>query len=164
MLTTLLLCTQLAHAGSDVGTEKKFGVGVSTGDPAVAFTGKFWLSDHAGIAFYAGTSFVHHSVRASFQSNIHTWGEDWSFGRLPLYWHAGVDAGLYTVLGYVAPTVGVNGGVGVALQFDAVPAEVFAEAGLHVGYNGYCGVSYYTGSAVGCWVSGMGAAGGRWYF
>ena len=166
MLTTLLLFTHLAHAGSEVGTEKKFGIGVSSGDPALAFTGKLWLSDDAGIAFYVGTSFLHQGVRVSFQDNIHTWGDDWSFGRLPFYWHAGVDAGVWTVLGSAGVTIGVNGGVGVALQFDAVPAEVFAEAGLHVGYDDYCARGYGNGVGLAtlCFVSPMGAVGGRWYF
>lgn len=164
MLTSILLLTSLAHAGSEVGSDRTFGIGVATGDPALAVTGKLWLSDNAGIAFFAGTSVLHHGVRGSFQSNIHTWGEDWSFGRLPLYWHAGVDAGLWTVLGAVRPTFGVNGGAGVALQFDAVPAEVFVEAGLHVGYDTYCAGGYGRFYGPACFVGGLYAAGGRWYF
>lgn len=166
MLTALLLASSFAHAGSDVGDSKKFGIGVATGAPLAAFTGKYWFNDKSGLAFYAGTAIVYHTARASFQSNIHTWGESWSWGQLPLYWHVDAEAGVYTVPGYtVAPTLGVGGGVGVALQFQKVPAEVFVEAGLGVGYNGYC-VDALTGTGVAaaCYLRGMGAGGGRWYF
>ena len=50
MLTSLLLLSHLANAGSEVGSVKKLGVGVTTGDPYVGVTGKYWVSDKSGFA------------------------------------------------------------------------------------------------------------------
>lgn len=163
MLTSLLLLTHLAHAGSDVGTKLKLGVGVTTGDPYFGVTAKYWLNDKAGLSVYAGTAFVYHTVKVAYQQNFLTVGEDWSFGRLPIYWHADVMAGLYTVPNYVSPVLAVGGGAGTALQFQAVPAEVFAEVGLAGGYNGFC-ASYANIATAACFVRPLASAGGRWYF
>ncbi len=163
MLTSLLLLSHLANAGSEVGSVKKLGVGVTTGDPYVGVTGKYWVSDKSGFAVYAGSAFTYHTVKASFQSNFVTVGEDWSFGRLPIYWHADVLVGAYTVPPYVEPVVAVGGGAGTALQFEAVPAEVFGELGLAGGYNGFC-ASYAAYAGAACFVRPLVSFGGRWYF
>lgn len=165
MFSSLLLVSNLALAGSDVGTDgNTFGLGVVFGDPYIGVTGKFWLNEKSGISFYAGTAFLYHSVRGSFQSNFVTVGEEWSFGQLPIYWHVDVDAGAWTVTGGLYPRVRAGGGAGVAFQFDAVPAEAFVEVGLMAGYNGYyCGTAYLGLGAL-CYVGPLYAAGGRWYF
>jgi hypothetical protein len=163
MLTALALVTALttnANA-SDVATTKKLGVGVATGPFAISATGKYYLSDKVGISAYLGTSGVYHGLRANFEMEF--WPiHDWNFGRLDMYWDAGVDAGLWTYFGYTGAQVGLGGGVGAELQFEKVPASVFVDVGLGVyplnlcsGYGAYAGF---------CLVSPRGAAGGRWYF
>lgn len=161
MLTSLLLATQLAHAGSDIGTDKKLGVGASTGDVYLAFSGKYWLSEKSGLTATLGTAFYYQAFRVGFESNIVTVGDDWSFGQLPIYWHADVELAAYTVPYAFYHRVAVGGGAGAALQFDSVPAEVFVNVGLTVGYSGYCGTSYV---AALCVVRPLGTVGGRWYF
>ncbi len=106
MLNLLILTASFAHAETDIGKSKTFGVGAATGVPYVAFTGKQWLDADSGLAFYVGTSVFFHTVRGSYQKTITRWGEDWSWGELPLYWHAGVQASLYTIAGYVGPSIG----------------------------------------------------------
>ena len=163
MLASLLLLSHLANAGSEVGSVKKLGVGVTTGDPYIGVTGKYWVSDDSGFAVYVGSAVVYHTAKVSFQSNFLTVGEDWSFGRLPIYWHADAVAGLYTVPNYVAPVVAVGGGAGTALQFQAVPAEVFGELGLAAGYNGFCANNAALVGAA-CFFRPLVSFGGRWYF
>lgn len=167
MLTSLLLLTHFAHA-TEIGTDKKLGVGVATGDVYVAFSGKYWLSEKSGLTAMLGTSFVYQSLRVGYESNIVTFGQDWSFGQLPVYWHADVELSAYTVPYAFYPRIGAGGGAGVALQFESLPAEVFVNAGLTIGYTGYCSSSYGVlggaGLRVGCLIRPLGTAGGRWYF
>jgi hypothetical protein len=169
----LLLSVALAHATTTIGTDHTFGLGVASGPSAIDLTGKLYFNEKSGLEFFVGTSGISHNARVVYQSNIHSWGDDWSWGQLPLYWHADVDLGVTTYPGYpVYPRIGAGGGVGVAAQFNKFPLEVFVEAGLGIyPLNGYCSAvaadTYeLTGVNVGaaCWVGGLGAGGVRWYF
>ncbi len=169
----LLLALSLAHAQTDIGTTKKFGLGIGTGPTTIALTGKYFFNEKSGLAFFAGTSFVSHQARVAYQSNIHSWGDNWSWGQLPLYWHVDVEGGLDAYPGYAGyPRLGVGGGVGVALQFKKVPIEVYADVGIGVyPVNGYCSAVAADAAALtgidvsaGCWIGGMGGGGARWYF
>lgn len=159
MLTALALST-LVQA-SEIGTTKKFGIGVASGPMAISATGKYYFNDRAGLSFYAGTSGLYHGARVNFESEIVEFA-DWDWATFGMYWDAGVDLGLYSWWGYAGANVGVGGGVGVELQFAEVPAQVFVDAGLGVYPVNFCNV--YTSYAGFCLVSPRGAAGGRWYF
>jgi hypothetical protein len=158
---TALAFVAFAQA-SDVGTVKKLGLGVATGPFFASVTGKYYLSDKVGISAYLGTNGFYHGIRANFEMEFVEFHE-WDFGRLDMYWDAGVDAGLYTSVFYTSlgygGELGVGGGVGVELQFSNVPASVFVDAGL--GIHPICGSLSLSGF---CLVQGRGAAGGRWYF
>lgn len=169
----LLLALSLAHAQTDIGTTKKFGLGLETGNTTIAVAGKYYFSPKMGIAFAGGTTFSYHAARAAIEGEIVHWGDKWSWGQLPLYWHAGLEGGAYTLPGYPAyARLGVGGGVGVALQFKKVPIELFTQAGLaFYPVNGYCvDVTAPASAALGvdlsafCYIGGMGAGGARWYF
>ncbi|GDX80009.1 hypothetical protein LBMAG42_18200 [Deltaproteobacteria bacterium] len=172
----LALTLSSAHADTDIASVKKFGLGLSTGPALITVTGKYYFGEKAGLAFWAGTSGNFHNARVAYQGEIVHWGDDWSWGQMPLYWHADLDVGIYSdpfvYAGTVFPNVGVGGGVGIALQFKKTPIEVFVDAGLQiVPVHGYCGaVMADTAAATGidlsgvCWVGGLGSAGGRWYF
>lgn len=167
MLTPLLLLTQFAMAGSEIGTEKMLGAGVVTGDPYIGVTGKYWINDKSGIAAFLGTSVVFHTLRGSFESEFMTVGEDWDFGQLPVYWHADVEVGAYFLRNQgVYPRVAAGGGVGTAFQLDMLPVEAYANVGILAGYNGYCGAygAYSPLRSVFCYVRPTVWAGGRWYF
>ncbi|MDP2317432.1 MAG: hypothetical protein Q8P41_31395 [Pseudomonadota bacterium] len=158
MLLTLAL-TSLAQA-SDVATTKKFGIGVASGPTGIAATGKFYLTDKAGISGYIGTSGWYHGFRANFEMEFYEI-ESWDFGRLDLYWDVGVDLGLWT-WGVSTGLVGVGGGVGIELQFEKVPASVFVDAGLGIyPVNAYDTIGPKAGFGL---IAPRGAAGGRWYF
>ncbi len=167
-VAALALSSHLAHAGSEIGTDKKFGIGGSTGDPYIAVTGKYWLNEKSGIVGTFGTTIVYQTLRVDYESNIVTFGKDWSFGQLPLYWHADLEVGAYTPYYGLYPRFAVGGGVGVALQFDSIPAEVFSNVGLTGGYSSFCGNSYGgaygTGFALFCYINPIATLGGRWYF
>ncbi len=154
MLTSLLLLSTLATAApSEVGTDKKFGLGVQLGAP-MTFTGKYWLDDQGGPAFHVGTYFVYHEARVQFERQFVQFG-DWDFGDVGMYWHAGVATRYWTVPNYVNElSLGPSGGVAGELRFKPVPAAVFVEAGTAIYVLGH---DY-------SWYSINYAAGGRWYF
>ena len=169
----LLLALSLAHAQTDIGTPKKFGLGLESGTSAFALAGKYWFGPKTGIAFAAGTSITFHAGRAAFEGEIVHWGDKWSWGQLPMYWHGGVDFGAYTIPGYpMYPRLGVGGGIGAALQFKKFPLELFSQVGAaFYPLNGYClDVTAPLSAALGvdlsaaCYVGLTGAAGARWYF
>jgi hypothetical protein len=162
MLVALLL-SSFAHA-TEVGMDKQLGLGVATGYPYLNVTGKYYLTDKAGIAGYLGSAFSYQSLRAAWQSEI-TELANWDFARFPMYWQAGADIGLWTPgYGYTGGRVGLYGGLGVALQFHEVPAEVFGEIAIGVyPVNGYCHDANVVADGV-CWMGANGTAGGRWYF
>ncbi len=171
----LLLALSLAYAQTEIGTTKKFGLGLESGSNTVGLAGKYWFGPKTGIAFAAGTSpgAGFHAGRASFEGEFVHWGDKWSWGQLPMYWHGGVDFGAYIVPGYPTyPRLGVGGGVGAALQLNKYPLEFFSQVGLaFYPLNGYCvDVTAPLSAALGidvsvfCYVGLTGAAGARWYF
>jgi len=163
MLALLLLVLSPAHA-TDVATSKKLGLGVATGYPYLNITAKYYLDDKGGIALYLGTAGTFQNLRGAYQRELAELG-NWSWARLPLYWQAGADLGLWTTgYGYAAPRIGVFGGAGASLQFHKVPAEVFVEAGIGVlPLNGYCHDANLVADGA-CWIGVSSEAGGRWYF
>jgi hypothetical protein len=159
-MLTFLALVATANA-SDVATEKKFGIGVASGPMAISVTGKYYFSDKAGVSAYLGTSGLYTGLRANFEDEFVTFHE-WDFGRLDMYWDAGLDVGLLSYYGVGGFELGVGGGVGVELQFEKVPASVFVDAGLGIWpLNGATYVDGFPGFGL---VSPRGAAGGRWYF
>lgn len=165
MLTSLLLASTLAHAGSDIGEDKKFGIGAEFGNGTyVNVSGKYWLSEKNGISFHAGTLFVYHEVGARFESTFLK-GEWFDWADLPIFWWAGADVGVYTGYGIFAPQAGVSGGAGAALQFSGFPGEAFVTAGLGVYPISWCSAyGNFAGFNAGCWIQGRGTAGFRYYF
>lgn len=165
MLVPAISMTGVAHAGSDVGVDNKFGLGAEFGNGTyVNLSGKYYLSENAGISFHAGTLFVYHEVGAKFESNIIK-GEWFDWADLPIFWWVGADAGLYSNAGYSAAQVGGSGGAGAALQFSGFTGEAFITAGLGVYPANYCGgLGGYSGFYAACWFQPRGTAGFRYYF
>ncbi|MFZ5478654.1 MAG: hypothetical protein ACOZNI_17920 [Myxococcota bacterium] len=155
MLTALVLASSLANA-TDVARTRKFGIGASTGVAYLAFTGKYYFDPKGGIAFWAGTSGIHHQARVNYEREFVEFA-DWDFARFDMYWDVGADFGVW-YLG--TAEVGAGGGVGVELQFHEVPVQVWVDAGAGV-YPSCYGYGVYVG---GCFLQGRGSAGGRWYF
>lgn len=166
MLTALVLASSFANA-TEVATAKKLGIGVASGPFYISATGKYYLSKKSGISAYLGTSFAsYNGLRVNFESEFVEFA-DWDFGRLDMYWDAGLDVGVWmSPFAYadgshdVAGQLGIGGGVGVELQFHKYPASVFVDVGLGVNALNTCAYSASTF----CLISPRGAAGGRWYF
>jgi hypothetical protein len=139
---------------TEVGTDKKFGLGVQLGSP-ITLTGKYWLDDQGGVAFHVGTWFgFYNEARVQYERQFVQFG-DWDFGDLGMYWHAGVASRLWTVTGYDGDfSLGPSGGVAGELRFKDVPAAVFVEVGSAI---------YVLGHEYSWWDYSY-AAGGRWYF
>lgn len=163
----LLALAQLAQAGTDIGTEKTFGLGLAFGTGTyLNVNGKLWFNDTMGLAFHGGTMFVYHEIGAQIEGQIYR-GEWFDWADMPIYWFVGIDAGLSTYYGgAVYPQVGVAGGAGAALQFSDFPLEAFVEPlGIDVYPLNYCSMA--TGTFVfgyGCGFGYRATAGGRWYF
>lgn len=161
---SLLLLSGLALA-TEVGKTELFGIGASTGWPgAISVTGKYYFNQKIGLAAFLGTSVVVSGLQAQVEGEFYEI-KDWSWARLPLLWFAGVDLGITSYHNGrlddgIYPHIGAYGGVGAALQFHSVPAEVFVQAGIALyPVNGCSGFAYGL-----CLANGVGRAGGRWYF
>ena len=168
----LLLAFSLAHAGTDIATTKKFGIGAATGSALINVTGKYYLGPKNGLAFFAGTSFTYHDLRASYQGDFVHWGENWNWGQIGMYWHVDAQFSMYTVPSFpVYPSLGLGGGIGADMDFQKIPLQIFTEFGLGIyPLHGYCADVAATEAAVTgvdvsgiCWVGAFGAAGVRWY-
>ena len=131
MVLAALLGVGLAHAGSEIGDERRFGLGLESGATLIGLSGKYWFNDRMGLTAVIGTSFVLQEGRLGFESQIRRYGESWSFAQVPLYWHVGVEFAEATVA-WTGTRVGVDGGVGAAFQLAKVPVEVYAQGGLAV--------------------------------
>lgn len=161
-MISLLLASSLALADSEIGTDRKFGLGVEVGNGTyLNVSGKYWLSEKTGIAFHAGTAFWYHEVGGRFEMVVYE-GHWFDWADVPIWWFAGVDAGLYTAT-YTAPQVGITGGAAAALQFAKFPGEVFVQAGLGIFPVNYCSALSPLAGAT-CIVQGRGGAGFRYYF
>lgn len=161
-MISLLLASSLALAESEVGTDRKFGLGLEFGNGTyVNVSGKYWLSEKIGIAFHAGTSFAYHEVGGRFEMVVYE-GHWFDWADVPIWWFAGVDAGVLTAF-YTAPQFGITGGAAGALHFAKFPGEAFVQAGIGIFPVNYCsGISALAGAA--CVVQGRGTAGFRYYF
>lgn len=152
MLLTALATAPAMAGKTEVGTNKKVGIGATVGSPH-AFTAKWYLNPNAGIALFVGVRPLWGgAVRVSYQQDFWNIG-NWSWGKLDMGWQAGVIAwgGLGNPL-----LPGAGGGVGAHLRFKSVPAEVFVDHAAYVYPTGFWsdarGVGY------------VGSLGGRWYF
>ncbi len=155
LLLALSLMTHDAHAAkTEVGHEKTIGVGVNLGYPN-AFSGKFWFNPDAGISLTAGAypgRLGTALVRVAYEQVFYTIG-DWDWGKLDLYWNAGVASNI-TIVGAVLQP-GAGGGVSVMIRFKDAPAEVFVNNAIYL-YPALFGASFDYGY--------VGGFGGRWYF
>ncbi|MCB9758674.1 MAG: hypothetical protein H6739_02440 [Alphaproteobacteria bacterium] len=161
-MLTLLLCltahaqetgTPAAVSGTEAGTTKKLGVGATVGYPHQV-TLKYAINDKAGIAGYLGanTSIDWAMLRVQWEQDFYNIG-DWGFGRLDIFWQAGV------VLRIQPDAIGPGGGggAGARLRFKEVPAEVFGEHGIY----GFPTAALDRDLA---WIGITSSYGGRWYF
>ena len=155
MLLLALALTNDAHAKkTQVGTEKTTGIGVNLGSPN-AFTAKFWMKPKKAVSVTAGVyplSLGTAMVRVQYEQVFYTIG-NWNWGKLDLYWNAGVGSNV-TVVG-LGLQPGVGGGVSALIRFKAVPAEVFVDNSIYA-YPAWLTPSFDT--------SYVGGVGGRWYF
>lgn len=159
MLTALAL-TAAVHA-TEIGTSKKFGIGLASGSQAGALTGKFYVSEPAGFAVYVGTSGWYNGLRINYEREFYP-VDSWGWAQLDLYWLVGVDVGLWTYYGKNPMVFGAGGGVGADMQFHDVPLSVFLDIGVGLyPINAYDELDRFAGFGV---FAPRGAFGGRWYF
>jgi hypothetical protein len=155
LLLALSLATQDAHAGkSEVGTSKTTGIGVNLGYPN-AFTAKLYFKPKSGMSVTAGAypgGLGTAMVRVQYEQVFYTIG-NWDWGKLDLYWNAGVGSNVTIVGLNLQP--GIGGGVSALLRFKDVPAEVFVDNSIYV-YPALFSAAFDTGY--------VGGLGGRWYF
>ncbi len=165
MISALVLLSSLAVAGprTEVGADKRFGLGVEIGFPN-SITGKYFFGDNAGVAFHAGGSAVgiggYTDGRVQYEGRVLEFG-DWKFADLGGYWNAGAAVRYWLVSGWdQALQLGPTGGVGAEMRFKEVPAAAYAEADGRLYLLGP-----QTGTYDGVRQFGMTTTvGGRWYF
>ncbi len=140
---------------TEVGTSKKFGIGVSVGYPHYV-TGKYWLDSKGGVAFYAGGSiFAGATGRVQYERQFVNFMKYDKLGRLDMFWAVGAVGGWGG--GTIAP--GAGAGVGAELRFKKFPAAVHHETLLYT----YPTLWQYRTPGLGyVWVTS--SLGGRWYF
>jgi hypothetical protein len=158
MLTALWLVSSIAGA-TEIGTTRKIGLGATGAWSGITATGKLWLGEKAGIAGFASTAIVYHSLRAQFDLDLIEF-HDWKFGRLDGYAWAGLEVGGHTVGWTTKPTFGPVLGVGADMKFHTVPVEAFVAGGA--GYYPLC--SSGTPGMAWCSLQPRMDVGGRYYF
>lgn len=143
---------------TEVGTDKKFGIGVSVGYPHYV-TGKYWLDSQGGVAFYAGGSILNGVTgRVQYERQFINFMKYDKLGRLDMFWSIGAVGGLGG--GSLVP--GAGGGVGAELRFKKVPAAVHHDTMFYTyptQWKDSTGTFGPTGH-----VRVTSALGGRWYF
>lgn len=159
-MVTALALTALAHA-TEIGTTKKFGLGLASGSHFGALTGKYYLNENVGVVVYVGNSGWYTGVRANYEREFHAL-DSWGWAQLDLYWLVGADVGLWTYYGRYPAVIGAGGGVGADMQFHDVPLSVFLDVGLGLyPINAYDELDRFAGFGL---VAPRGSLGGRWYF
>lgn len=157
MLLTVLAAT-LAHA-TEVGTDRKLGLGGEVGNGIIGVTGKYWFSPTVGVSAGLGNFGTLQQLRVNFEMDIFT-VRDEPFGRFDLFWLAGIDTGLYLQSGLVLPRFGTGAGVGLDLKLHDSPIDAFVHVGMGVFPVEYC----TTSSSLTCLLAPRGGLGGRYYF
>lgn len=157
MLTALLLASSLAHA-TDVGTTRRFGLGINVGWPE-EITGKYWLDEESGIAVGLGAfGFRWFAVRAQYERDLMDLAS-WDWGVADLYWDVGARLDAYPGSYYTGGGLGVGpfGGVAARIRFHEVPVEGFVGPDIGVGW-----VTYTQVQPIHFWIAGN--LGVRYYF
>ncbi len=157
MLLTVLFAS-LAHA-TEVGTERKVGVGGEVGNGILGLTGKYWFSPTVGVSAGLGNFGTLQQLRLDFEMDIFT-VRDEGFGRFDLFWLAGIDTGVYVLPGLASARFGFGAGVGLDLKFHDAPVDAFVHAGLGVFPVEYC----KTTTSLTCLLAPRGGVGARYYF
>lgn len=127
MLSVVLALIGEADA-TEIGVERRWGVGIELGAPN-AVTGKYFFDDLSGVSLHAGwwaDRALH--VRAQYEREfLEVANPAWA--RLGLYWLAGVHTGFLPFHPYYdAAYVGPHAGAAAELQFHDIPINVFLEA------------------------------------
>ncbi len=159
-----LVCTSLAspamadEAGGDmIGTSKKFGVGVGSGNHGYGLSGKYYLSAKDAVqgvvAIYPGVYGSDIDVGVDYLREVGTW-VNVPVGRLWWGLGAGAEAYLYKWWNSSYTSVGVVGLFEVGWHFKNIPVELTANLRptFFLGSDHYGGLYLYGGGSA------------RWYF
>lgn len=157
-MLTLALLASLAHA-TEIGTERKIGAGLESGNGALGLSGKYFLSPSVGVSAGLGNFGKLQQLRLDFEMDIFTLRDE-PFGRFDLFWLAGIDTGLYLLPGVTTGRFGVGAGVGLDLKLHDTPCEAFIHIGMGVFPVEYCTNS----NSSFCLLAPRGGLGGRYYF
>ncbi|MCB9664230.1 MAG: hypothetical protein H6732_08965 [Alphaproteobacteria bacterium] len=149
---------------SEIGRERRFGVGLALGFPPSG-TLKLFIDPNNALALHVGptlaTSGLH--LRLQFEQAAKELRR-WEIGELLLTWHLGVAVEL--IFGQQAVTsgvrFGVHGGVGVELRLVPAPIAVFGELAPVIYPFDLAAAVQGTSPFVP--VQGIVAVGARWYF
>lgn len=151
---TVAICTLLfaaaapAHADTQIGHGKNFGIGLEGGQYYQGLSAKLYLNEKnavqvGGALWHDLGMYVHGEYLMALTNLVHH-----AAFELPLYAGVGAGVGMFSQM-----TVVVSGHLGVAVQLAAVPIDIFVEwtPGLFV----VPGVHLYLDSSLG---------GVRWHF
>lgn len=159
MLTALLLSSTVF--ATEIGTSKKFGIGIASGAHYFSITGKYYLDEKSGISCYIGNSWLYQGLRANYEREFYPVG-NWGWANLDLYWAAGLDLGLWTYYGNYPAVFGVGGGIGADLQFEDIPLSIFGDVGVGLyPVNAYDSIGKFAGFGL---FAPRTALGARFYF
>lgn len=129
-MLAILLAATLAHASdSEVGTRRRFGLGIAAGFPS-SVTMKVLFDRKNGVALHVGPTLVTTGLhlRLQFEQRA-TELTSWDWGTLGLSWNLGVSVNLVfgTVAAQLPVRYGVLAGVGLDLRLEPVPVAAFVE-------------------------------------
>lgn len=161
ILAALSVASGSARAAEvEIGTLRRFGVGVAAGYPPTA-TAKYYFDKKNGFSAHIGptlgTSGLH--LRIQFEQKAADLAQ-WDFGELSFTWHIGVVSNF--IFGQAVSDTpvrpGINAGVGVELRVNFAPVAFFGELSPVIyPLDLLPGASFLP-------VGVIFAVGGRWYF
>lgn len=154
---SLLMMAAPEAQAEEVNAAGNFGIGVQAGSP-LTFTGKYYMSEGTGVGFHVGGFIGYAHARVQFEKEFVEFA-DWDFARFPMYWCIGGNFDGYFASRWFWP--GVQGGVGVELQFHDFPLQVFVETtpAIKIPMG-----AFDSGYIWGAWLDWYGGAGVRYYF
>ena len=130
MFVILLALASGVHA-SEVGIEKRFGVGVELGTSQTV-TAKYYVTPVLGVSAHVGYDTYLRGIHGRFQvEQEFVQFADWDWARFALYVNGGIALN-GTVAGRYVFNPAVVVGSGLDLQFKPAPASAFLEADLAV--------------------------------
>jgi hypothetical protein len=154
----LALLIAQAHAGTEIGTSRKFGLGIQLGAPT-GLTGKFYLADHHAIDFVVGDAYYGYGpywdgiyAHVTYQYQLETLAHGDGV-TIPFRIGIGgfVSGGYYRYVGAADAVVGARVPFGLDFDLESAPVQLYIEAAIDlivvppigVGVDGGIGARYY---------------------